>query len=76
MRRAMRSFLSARFTVTVFSRLATETTGGEILVAFWLINGLRSDVRAPNFKNFTVGACPQTPLICLHLCLTPMAVPV
>ena len=35
-----------------FASLATETTGGEILVAFWPKHGLRSDLRVPNFKNF------------------------
>ena len=42
--------------------LATETTGGVILVAFWPKHGLRSDLRVPNFKNFLGEACPQTPL--------------
>ena len=37
--------------------LATETTGGEILVAFWPKHGLRSDLGVPQG-----GACPQTPL--------------
>ena len=32
--------------------LAAETTGGEILVAFWPKHGLRSDLRYPNLKNF------------------------
>ena len=31
--------------------LATETTGGEILVAFWPKHELRSNFRVPNFKN-------------------------
>ena len=43
--------------------LATETTGGVILVPK---HGLRSDLRVPNFKNFHRGACPQTPLACSH----------
>ena len=30
--------------------LATETTVGEILLAFWLKHGLRSDLRVPNFS--------------------------
>ena len=30
--------------------LATETTGGVILVAFWPKHALRSDLRVPNFK--------------------------
>ena len=34
--------------------LAPETTGGEILVAFWSKHGLRSDLRVPNFPG---GAC-------------------
>ena len=46
--------------------LATETTGGVILVAFWPKHGLRSDLRVPNFKNFPGGACPQTPLASSH----------
>ena len=29
--------------------VATETTGGEILVPFWPQHGLRSDLRVPNF---------------------------
>ena len=36
--------------------LATETTGGEVLVAFWPKHGLRNDRRVPG------GTCPQTPL--------------
>ena len=30
-------------------------------------NGLRSNLRASNFKKFSGGACPQTPLL-LHSC--------
>ena len=41
--------------VHAIASLATETTGGEILVAFWLKHGLRSDLRVPNFPG---GACP------------------
>ena len=26
-------------------------------------NGLRSNLRASNFKNFSGGVCPQTPLV-------------
>ena len=52
--------------------LATETTDGEILVAFWPKHGLRSDLRVPNFPG---GACPHTPLACSHLTHA-MAVPV
>jgi len=52
--------------------LATETTGGMILVAFRLKHGLRSNLRVPNFKNFSGGAYPQTPrppsLFILHSC--------
>ena len=44
--------------------LATDTTGGVILVAFWPKHGLRSDLRV--FKNFPAGACPQIPLACSH----------
>ena len=61
MSRARQSFLAARFI-----RLATETTGGEIVVATWPKHGLRSDLRAPNFKNFPGGTCPQTPLAGAH----------
>ena len=47
--------------------LATETTGGLILVVFWPKHGLRSDFRVPNLKKFSLGgACPQTPLACSH----------
>ena len=53
---ARRSFLAARFI-----HLATETTGGEIVVAFWRKHTLRSDLRVPNFKNVHGGACPQIP---------------
>ena len=60
--RARRSFLAAQFI-----RLPTETTSREIAVAFWPKHGLRSDLRAPNFKNLPGGACPQTPLACSHL---------
>ena len=42
--------------------LATETTDGEILVAFWSKQLLRIDLRVPNSQNFPGGACPQTPL--------------
>ena len=52
--------------------LATENTGGVILIAFWPKRGLRSDLGVPNFKNFRGGACPQTP----QLVHTAMAVPV
>ena len=41
--------------------LAAETTGGEILVAFWPKHGLRSNLRVPNFKDFPGGACPRPP---------------
>ena len=46
--------------------LATKTTGGEIVVAFWPKHGLRSDLRVPNLKKFPGGACTQTPLDCSH----------
>ena len=65
-RRARRSFLAAWFI-----RLATETTGGKIVVAFWPKHSLRSDLRAPNFKNLPGGACPQTPLACSHVYIHP-----
>ena len=32
--------------------LAAETTGGEIVVAFWLKHDHRSNLRVSNFKNF------------------------
>ena len=35
--------------------LATKATGGEILVAFWLKHGLRSDFRVPNVKKIFLG---------------------
>ena len=38
--------------------LATETTGGEILVAFWSKHCLGSDLRVPNFKTFSWGSMP------------------
>ena len=41
--------------------LATETTGGVILVAFWPKHGLRSNLRVPNFKNFPWGSMPPDP---------------
>ena len=47
--------------------LATETTGGEILVAFWPKHGLRSDLRVPNFKKFSWGNMPPDPLAYSHL---------
>ena len=56
MRRARQSFLAARFI-----RLDTETTGGEILVAFWPKHGLRSDLRVPNLKFFSGGSMPPDP---------------
>ena len=61
----------ARRQLGSIASLATETTGGDILVIFWPKHGLRSDFRMPNlsFKNFG-GACPQTPLACSHLLST------
>ena len=48
--------------------LPTETTGGEILVAFWPKHGLRSGLSVPNFKKIFLGAaCSQTFLPYLHL---------
>ena len=41
--------------------LATETTGGVILVAFWPKHGLRSDLRVPNFKIFLGEHAPGPP---------------
>ena len=62
MHRAWRFFWQLVSTVS----LATETTGGVILVAFWPKSDLRSDLRVPNFKYFPGGACPQTPLAYSH----------
>ena len=48
-----------------------KTLGPSILAAstpninFEYKYGFRSDLRAPNLKNFSGGACPQTPL-CMH----------
>ena len=52
--------------------LATETTDGEILVAFCHQNGLRSDLRVP---DFTGGACLRTPPTIVHIYAHTMAVP-
>ena len=41
--------------------LATETTGGMILVEFWSKYGLRSDLRVPNFKTFSWESIPPDP---------------
>ena len=41
--------------------LVTETTGGEILVAFWPKHGRRSDLRVPNLKKFSWGRMPLDP---------------
>ena len=41
--------------------LATETTDGEILVAFWVKHGLRSDLRVPNLKIFSWGNMSPDP---------------
>ena len=51
--------------------LATETTGGEILVVFWPKHGLRSYLRVVNFKNFFWGSMPPHPLsLCTLKCTT------
>ena len=42
--------------------LATETTGGEILVAFWPKHGLRSHLRVPNLKKNSCENMPSDPL--------------
>ena len=47
--------------------LATETTGEEILVAFWPQHGLRSDLRVPNLKKFFWGSMLPHPLAYSHL---------
>ena len=44
--------------------LTAETTGGEILVAFWPEHDPRSNLMVPILKLFLGGACPQTPLAC------------
>ena len=41
--------------------LATETTGGEILVAFWPKHGLRSDLTVPNIFQNLLGEHAPTP---------------
>ena len=47
----------------LIASLATETTGGEILIAFWPKHGLRSHFRVPNLKKkISCGNMPQTPL--------------
>ena len=55
--------------VPVISGSSTETTDGEILVAFsaqtW---PQKRSQPMPDFKNFPGGACPQNPLACSHLC--------
>ena len=51
----------------LIASLATESTGGEILAAFLDQNGLRSDLRVPNLKNFPGGTCPLTPLGYSHI---------
>ena len=44
--------------------LATETTGGEILAAFWPKQSLRCDLRVPNFEKFIPGEhAPRPPLL-------------
>ena len=67
MRIVRRSFLSARFKVTVFSRLTTETTGGgdssSILANKWP----QKRSQSPKLKKFPWGSCPLTPLVCSHL---------
>ena len=48
--------------------LPTETTDGEILVAFLGPNMASEAIsECQIFKNFPGGACPQTPLPCSHL---------
>ena len=42
--------------------LATETTGGEILVAFWPNMASEAISECLILKTFPGGACPQTPL--------------
>ena len=56
--------------------LAAETTGGEILVAFWRKHDLRSNLKVSNsnLQNFPRGACSHPPsfvnsyalLVCHH----------
>ena len=50
------------FISSSIASLATEITGGEILVAYWPKHDLRSDLGVPHFKIFSGGACPHTPL--------------
>ena len=47
----------------LIASLPTETTDGEILVAFWPKHGLRSDLRVPNFKKIFLGGHAPTPPI-------------
>ena len=42
---------------------ARYSSGIESKYKFEYKYGLRSDLTAPNFKNFSGGACPQTPLV-------------
>ena len=55
--------------------LAAETTGGEVLVAFWPKHGLRSDLKVPNLQNFLGGAYPDSDLP-YSLSIPTIAVPV
>ena len=59
-----------------FYSVATETTGGEILVAFWPKHGFRSDLRVPNLKIFSWGTPPPPPPHLIHTLAHAMAVPV
>ena len=60
--------------------LATETTDGEILVAFWPKHGPRSDLTVPNLeKNLGGGGggghAPRPPYL-VHTYAHAMAVPI
>ena len=41
--------------------LAAKTTGGAILVTFWLKHDLRSNLRVPNLKIFWGEHAPRPP---------------
>ena len=56
--------------------LPTETTDGEILVAFLAKHGLRSDLRVPNLKFFSWGSMPPRLPYLLPTYAHTMAVPV
>ena len=56
--------------------LATETTGGDIIVAFWSKHDLRSDLRVPNSKKIFLGEHAPRPRPSKRSSLISMAVTV